>query len=301
LAINMSSLDAYRHKTRASALRHGAAAAASPHPYDLPVELVDPPTVPVLGVPLALTDYERVMDWIDARVRERVPSYVIAAAVHCVMVCQEDREMRDAVCSASLTLPDGQPLVWAMNALGHSLPSRVYGPELMARYCERAAKNGARMFLYGGRNQGALVQLALRLRQQYPGLRIVGGYAPPFRDPTEEENDAIAREIDSVGTDVVWVGIGVPKQEKWMAQMRERLHAPVMIGVGAAFDFHAGLVPQAPNWMQSLGLEWAFRLAHEPRRLWRRYARYNPRFVAGFARQYLRHRLAEAATPSRAP
>jgi N-acetylglucosaminyldiphosphoundecaprenol N-acetyl-beta-D-mannosaminyltransferase len=177
-----------------------------------------------------------------------------------------------------------------MNALGHDLPSRVYGPELMARHCERSARTGARLFLYGGRNQGALVQLALNLRTQYPGLKIVGGYAPPFRPLDPDEEAAIAGEINRSGADVVWVGIGVPKQEKWMAAMRDRLTTPLLVGVGAAFDFHAGLVPQAPEWMQRLGLEWVYRLTHEPKRLWRRYARYNPRFVAGFGRQWRAHR-----------
>jgi N-acetylglucosaminyldiphosphoundecaprenol N-acetyl-beta-D-mannosaminyltransferase len=208
------------------------------------------------------------------------------------MACAEDPELREAVLGSSLTVPDGQPLVWAMNALGHDLPSRVYGPELMARHCERAARTGARLFLYGGRNQGALVQLALNLRTQYPGLKIVGGYAPPFRPLDPDEEAAVAGEINRSGADVVWVGIGVPKQEKWMAAMRSRLDAPVLVGVGAAFDFHAGLTAQAPNWIQSLGLEWLFRLATEPRRLWKRYLRYNPRFVAGFLRQYLRHQRA---------
>jgi N-acetylglucosaminyldiphosphoundecaprenol N-acetyl-beta-D-mannosaminyltransferase len=257
---------------------------------------VEPPrTVPVLGIPLALTDYERTMDWIDAMVERRERGYVIAAAVHCVMVAQEDAELRDAVLNASLTLPDGQPLVWAMNALGHDLSSRVYGPELMGRYCERAARTGTRLFLYGGRNQGALVQLALNLRHRYPGIKIVGGYSPPYRDLDDEERAAVAGEINRSRPDVVWVGIGVPKQEKWMAQMRDVLDAPVLVGVGAAFDFHAGLVPQAPSWMQELGLEWAYRLAHEPRRLWRRYARYNPRFVAGFLRQWVRERVLRRA------
>jgi N-acetylglucosaminyldiphosphoundecaprenol N-acetyl-beta-D-mannosaminyltransferase len=177
-----------------------------------------------------------------------------------------------------------------MNALGHDLPSRVYGPDLMARYCERSALTGSRMFLYGGRNQGALVQLALNLRRRYPGVQIVGGYSPPFRALSEEEREAVVAEINHARPDVVWVGIGVPKQEKWMAEMQERLDAPVLVGVGAAFDFHAGLVPQAPSWMQSAGLEWLYRLLQEPRRLWRRYLTYNPRFVFGFARQYLRHR-----------
>jgi N-acetylglucosaminyldiphosphoundecaprenol N-acetyl-beta-D-mannosaminyltransferase len=249
-----------------------------------------PASIEVLGVPLALTDYERTMEWMDATVASGGRGYVCVAAVHTVMACQEDAELRAAVLGSDLTVPDGQPLVWAMNALGHDLPSRVYGPDLMARWCERAALTGARTFLYGGRNQGALVQLALNLRTRYPGLKIVGGYSPPHRPLTDEEEAFVVDEIDRSHADVVWVGIGVPKQEKWMAAMRGRLQAPVLVGVGAAFDFHAGLVAQAPNWMQSLGLEWAYRLSREPRRLWRRYVRYNPRFVTGFLRQLLRHR-----------
>jgi N-acetylglucosaminyldiphosphoundecaprenol N-acetyl-beta-D-mannosaminyltransferase len=251
---------------------------------------VPPASVEVLGVPLALTDYERTIEWMDATIATRQRGYICVAAVHTVMACQEDRELRDAVLGSDLTVPDGQPLVWAMNALGHDLSSRVYGPDLMARYCERAALTGARMFLYGGRNQGALVQLALNLRTRYPGLNIVGGYAPPFRPLTGEEEDFVLDEINRSQADVVWVGIGVPKQEKWMAAMRGRLRAPVLVGVGAAFDFHAGLVSQAPRWMQSMGLEWAYRLLQEPGRLWRRYLRYNPRFVFGFLRQWLAHR-----------
>jgi N-acetylglucosaminyldiphosphoundecaprenol N-acetyl-beta-D-mannosaminyltransferase len=258
-----------------------------------------PPTAEVLGVPLALTDYEHTMDWIDATIARRDKGYVCVAAVHTVMACKDDEELRDAVLDSSLTVPDGQPLVWAMNAMGHDLPQRVYGPELMARYCERSALTGARMFLYGGRNQGALVQLALNLRRRYPGVKIVGGYSPPFRQLSSEEEDAVVSEINRSKADIVWVGIGVPKQEKWMAAMRDRLDAPVLIGVGAAFDFHAGLVPQAPDWMQHSGLEWAYRLAHEPRRLWKRYARYNPLFVARFARQYGRHRRREPGLTAR--
>ena len=244
----------------------------------------------VLGTPLALGDYEGVMDWMDAVIASRERVSISAAAVHLVMVAREDPQTRDAL-TDTVALPDGQPLVWALRALGHPQATRIYGPDLMANYCERAAVNGTRMFLYGGRNQGALVQLVLTLRKRYPGLHIAGGYSPPFRPQTEEERDAIVEEINASRADVVWVGTGQPKQEKWMAEMRELLDAPILAGVGAAFDFHAGLVPQAPVWMQTGGLEWTFRLAHEPRRLWRRYARYNPRFVTGFARQYLRHRL----------
>ena len=271
---------------------------AAPEPLALahPARAVPAPQTPrvdeeaLLGVPLALTDYEQTLDWIDGMIAQDRRGYICVAAVHTVMASQEDPELRDAVAGADFTVPDGQPLVWAMNLLGHRLPSRVYGPELMERACARAARTGVRMYLYGGRNQGALVQLALNLRTRYPGLQIVGGYSPPFRDLSADEEDAVAAEINRSRADVVWVGIGVPKQEKWMARMRERLDAPVLVGVGAAFDFHAGLVPQAPDVMQRFGLEWLYRLLQEPRRLWRRYARYNPLFVLGFAKQYLRHR-----------
>lgn len=244
-----------------------------------------PPTIDVLGVRLAVTDYDQTLDWIDAMVAARLRGYICACYVTTVMASHEDPELRAALQNASLNVPDGQPLVWAINALGHSMTSRVYGPELMSRACARGVESGHRLYLYGGRNQGSLVQLALNLRQRHPGVKIVGGYSPPHRPLTEEERAAIADEINHARADVVWVGIGVPKQEKWMAQMRARLEAPVLVGVGAAFDFHAGLVPQAPDWVQECGLEWAYRLTKEPRRLWRRYLRYNPRFVAAFARQ----------------
>jgi N-acetylglucosaminyldiphosphoundecaprenol N-acetyl-beta-D-mannosaminyltransferase len=244
-----------------------------------------PPTVDVLGVQLALTDYDEMLGWIDAMVASRARGFLCACNVHTVMASREDTELRAALEAASINVPDGQPLVWAMNALGHSLPGRVYGPELMSRACERAVDLGHRFYLYGGRNQGALVQLALNLRHRFPGVKIVGGYSPPHRPLTAEEEAAIIDEINQSRADVVWAGIGVPKQEKWMARMRPSLQPPVLVGVGAAFDFHAGLVPQAPSWIQESGLEWAYRLAHEPRRLWKRYLRYNPMFVAAFAAQ----------------
>ncbi len=257
------------------------------------VEVAPPQAVDVLGVPLGLTDYEQTLDWIDAKVAQRSREYVCVCNVHAVMASAEDPELRRALLGSSLNLPDGQPLVWALHALGHPLDDRVYGPELMSRSCARSAVSGQRLYLYGGRNQGALVQLTLNLRQRYPGVKIVGGYSPPHRPLTIDERAAVVHGINASRADVVWVGIGVPKQEKWMAQLRGELEAPVLIGVGAAFDFHAGLVPQAPLWMQGFGLEWAYRLAHEPRRLWRRYTRYNPRFVRDFGRQLVAHRRQE--------
>jgi N-acetylglucosaminyldiphosphoundecaprenol N-acetyl-beta-D-mannosaminyltransferase len=255
-----------------------------------------PSTVEILDIPLALTDYERTIEFVDAVVRARHQGYICVCNVHAVMASGEDPALRAALLGSTLNVPDGQPLVWAINALGHSLGGRVYGPELMWRACAHAARTDQRFYLYGGRNQGALVQLALNLRKAHPGVRIVGGYSPPHRALTDEEQMAVIDEINRSRADVVWAGIGVPKQEKWMAQVRPFLDAPLLIGVGAAFDFHAGLVPQAPMWLQEAGLEWAYRLAHEPRRLWRRYMRYNPRFMAAFAGQLSAHRR---STPRR--
>jgi N-acetylglucosaminyldiphosphoundecaprenol N-acetyl-beta-D-mannosaminyltransferase len=268
---------------------------AQPAAGAAPVAPPTPEAVEVLGVPVALTTYDRTLDWIDGMVAAGEPGYICVAAVHTIMAFGEDPELRDAVLASSMTVPDGQPIVWALNALGHKLPDRVYGPTLMAKACERAARTGQRIFLYGGRNEGALVQLTLNLRRQYPGIRIVGGYSPPYRPLTDDEERQVIDMIDGAGADVVWVGIGVPKQEKWMQAMRPKLRAPVLVGVGAAFDFHAGLIPQAPAALQRFGLEWAFRLMQEPGRLWKRYAKYNPLFVLGFARQYARQRLGRSA------
>jgi N-acetylglucosaminyldiphosphoundecaprenol N-acetyl-beta-D-mannosaminyltransferase len=248
-----------------------------------------PPTAEILGIPLAISDYRQVMDWMEQTVAAGGHGYLTAAAVNLVMSAQEDRETLAAVLGATLAVPDGQPLVWALHALGHTRATRIYGPDLMARFCARAARAGIPMYLYGGRSPAALELLERRLCERFPGLRIVGGCSPPFRPLTAEEEDRAAAAINSSNAAVVWVGTGQPKQEKWMLKMRPRLSAPLLVGVGAAFDFHAGLLAQAPPWMQRNGLEWVYRLSREPRRLWRRYARYNPLFVLGFARQYARH------------
>jgi N-acetylglucosaminyldiphosphoundecaprenol N-acetyl-beta-D-mannosaminyltransferase len=236
-----------------------------------------------------------VLDWMEAMIASGERGYMTAAAVNLVMSAADDAQVRDAVLGATLAVPDGQPLVWALRALGHGGATRVYGPDLMAHFCARAAMAGIPMYLYGGRSVEALELLEQRLRERFEGIRIVGGFSPPFRELTSEEEARAIAEIDASGAAVVWVGTGQPKQERWMARMRPRLSAPLLVGVGAAFDFHAGLVPQAPRWMQRNGLEWSYRLAREPRRLWRRYARYNPRFIAGFARQYLRDRSGRRA------
>jgi N-acetylglucosaminyldiphosphoundecaprenol N-acetyl-beta-D-mannosaminyltransferase len=248
-----------------------------------------PPTAEVLGIPLAVSDYEHVLDWMWAVIRAGARACVTAAAVNLVMSAGEDCAARDAVLGATLAVPDGQPLVWALRALGNRSATRVYGPDLMAHACARAAVDGTPIFLYGGRTPQALAELQRRLRARFAGLHVAGAYWPPFRELSREEEHAVVEQINSSRAAIVWVGTGQPKQEKWMLRMRARLDAPLLVGVGAAFDFHAGLVPQAPPWMQRAGLEWSYRLAREPRRLWRRYARYNPLFLWAFARQYFRH------------
>jgi N-acetylglucosaminyldiphosphoundecaprenol N-acetyl-beta-D-mannosaminyltransferase len=231
------------------------------------------------------------MDVMDGMIGRRERGYVCAVAVHAVTVAQRDPEMRDALLRSTLTVPDGMPLVWAVNLLGESLPHRVYGPELMRRYTRRCAEKGHRIWLYGGRDQGSLAQLALNLRQDFPGIRIVGGYSPPFRNLETHEEEEVVQRINADRPDVLWVGTGVPRQEKWMARMRDRLEVPVMCAVGAAFDFHAGRISQAPPWMQDRGLEWTYRIAQEPRRLLPRYLYYNPAFLRRFSRQLMREKF----------
>ena len=253
----------------------------------LPLAAVPVRTRELADIPVAVTDYDEVMDTMDVLVASRERGYFCAAPVHALMVARNDPEMRDALLRSTMVMPDGMPLVWGVNLLGERLGDRVYGPELMFRYSRRCAELGHRVWLYGGRDQGSLAQLALNMHKANPGMRIVGGYSPPFRSLTTEEESALVEQINEARPDVLWVGIGVPKQEKWMARMRDRLEVPVMCGVGAAFDFHSGRISQAPSWMQERGLEWIYRIAQEPRRLLPRYLWFNPLFVAVLARQLL--------------
>lgn len=231
------------------------------------------------------------MDWMQATIAAQGRACLTAAAVNLVMSAYDDPVTRSAVIDMTLVVPDGQPLVWALRLLGNERATRVYGPDLMESFCARAARASIPIYLYGGRSPEALRLLESRLRERFDGLRIAGGFSPPYRELSAAERDEVALQINSSGAQVVWVGTGQPKQERWMHEMRSQLDAPLLVGVGAAFDFHAGIVSQAPAWMQRGGLEWAYRLSREPRRLWRRYATQNPRFMAAFARQYISSRL----------
>ncbi len=204
--------------------------------------------------------------------------YVCVSNVHTVMMSQDDRTFRLINNKASLAVPDGMPLVWATRLQGFQQEQRLYGPDLMLAVCENSVKTGRSHFFYGGA-EGVPEALAKVLMERFPGLKVAGYHSPPFRPLTPEEDEADVRMINDSGADIVWVGLGAPKQERWMAEHKDRVQAPVMIGVGAAFAFHTGQVRQAPHWMQNHGLEWLFRFYAEPRRLWRRYLFYNPRFL----------------------
>ncbi len=244
----------------------------------------------LLGTDLAVTDYEGALGLVESMIAAGEPGYLCHAAVSALMNARRDDAAARALAGSTLVLPDGMPVVWALRALGERIEDRVYGPDLMLAACERSLETGARHFLYGGRDRDATVALAAGLRERFPGLAIAGSWTPPHRPLSEAEEDEVAGLIDGAGSDIVWVGLGSPKQELWMERMRPRLRAPVLVGVGAAFDFHAGRVSQAPGWMQRRGLEWAYRLSREPRRLGPRYLRDNPAFVAAFARQWLAER-----------
>ncbi len=246
----------------------------------------------VLGVEFAVVDYEATMDAIDAIVETDGRGYVCPVPVHGLMLARRDPELAAALAGATLTVPDGMPVAWALRLLGERLHDRVYGPDLMLRHCERAARSGAPVWLYGGHDAETNRRLGEALTARFPALRIAGGWAPPHRPLTAAEDDDVAERINRDGPAVVWCGIGSPRQEKWLARMRPRLQAPILVSVGAAFDYVSGRVRQAPRWMQRGGLEWAWRTTRDPVRLIPRYLSANPRFVAAFARQYARERRA---------
>jgi N-acetylglucosaminyldiphosphoundecaprenol N-acetyl-beta-D-mannosaminyltransferase len=240
--------------------------------------------VDVLGVGISAIDPSDALGEVTRWVDEGLQHYVCVTGVHGVMESQRDPELVRIHNESGLTTPDGMPMVWAAHMAGAKNTERVYGPDLMLAVCERAAERGWGCFLYGATDD-VLEQLRSILCVRYPGLKIVGMHSPPFRPLTPEEDDAVVREINDSGAQIVWVGLSTPKQERWMASHIGRLDAPALFGVGAAFDMHAGNLRQAPRWMQRSGIEWLFRLISEPRRLWKRYAVNNPRFVLAIARR----------------
>jgi len=240
--------------------------------------------VNILGVavdPINMDDaINRIENWVETKSSQ----YVCVTPVHSVMDCQGDESLRKIFNNAGMVTPDGMPVVWICNWFGHKNTNRVYGPDLMLAICDRSQQTGYRHFFYGGA-EGVPQAMNQKLLNQFPEMQTAGMISPPFKTLSEAENTAIVDSINATQPDIIWVGLGSPKQERWMAANLHRLNASVIIGVGAAFDFHAGRIRQAPRWMQRSGLEWFFRLAMEPRRLWKRYLVGNSRFVFKFLTQ----------------
>jgi N-acetylglucosaminyldiphosphoundecaprenol N-acetyl-beta-D-mannosaminyltransferase len=235
---------------------------------------------------IRLADAVAIIDeWIHARRAD----YIVLTGAHGIVEMQSDAELLAINNRAGLTTPDGMPVVWLGRLRGHSQVEKVYAPDVMAATFDFGVPRNYRHFLYGG-DEGVADELARKLRQRYPGILIVGTYCPPFRPLEDREVETIAGLINDAAPDVVWVGIGCPKQERWMHRFRPLLRAPVLIGVGAGFDFLAGRKPLAPKWIQRSGFEWLYRTLSEPKRLWPRYARVVPRFISLAARDWLRSR-----------
>jgi N-acetylglucosaminyldiphosphoundecaprenol N-acetyl-beta-D-mannosaminyltransferase len=234
--------------------------------------------VNVLGVGLSAINLDLALAAIGDALLSRTKGYICVTGVHGVSEAQGDPGFRAILNGAFLNTPDGMPMVWMGRWQGHGQMARVYGPDLMLRVCEWTCSRGLTHFFYGG-GPGVAEELGRRLQERFPGLQVAGTYTPPFRPLTPAEEADLARRVGALKPDVFWVGLSTPKQETFMAGHWQSLEATLFLGVGAAFDFHAGRVRQAPRWMQRSGLEWFFRLVCEPRRLWKRYLKNNPLFV----------------------
>ena len=231
----------------------------------------------VIGVRVDSTSYSHatkmVLDW-AMRLESR---YICAANVHMLMEAYDSPKYSEIVNSADLVTPDGMPLVWVMHLKGQKDQQRVYGPTLMLHVLEAAVREAVPVGFYGSSPE-VLQSLLAKMQDRFPNLNVVYSFSPPFQEISQQENVEIIKHINASSVRILFIGLGCPKQEKWMAEHRGKINA-VMLGVGAAFDFHAGVKPQAPAWMQKIGLEWLYRLIAEPRRLWWRYLYHNPRFV----------------------
>ena len=232
----------------------------------------------VLGIGVSALNLSLATNAIEGWIRAGRREYVCVTGVHGIIESRRVTGVRAIHNTAGLVVPDGMPLVWLLRLAGHRNAGRVYGPDLMLQLLERSLSQKFTHFLYGA-TEATLSELQAKLTARFRGLHILGTFAPPFRTLTPAEDSKIVGVINRANPDIVWVGLSTPKQEIWMAEHRSRLNARVLLGVGAAFDIHAGRRRQAPSWMQHSGLEWLFRLCQEPRRLGRRYLYNNPRFI----------------------
>ena len=240
----------------------------------------------VIGIQIDILDWQTALARISDWSRQRESRYVCICNVHSIVTASTDPDFGRVVESADMATPDGAPVAWLMRKLGAKEQSRINGPDLMWKYCKLAAQNSESIFLYGG-TPATLEILQRRLEHEFPGLIIAGAESPPFRPLSQREDADVVERINSSNASTVWVSLGCPKQETWMAIHRGRINS-VMIGVGAAFDYHAGRIRRAPLWMQNNGLEWLYRVCSEPRRLWRRYLTTNTHFIILAAKQLIR-------------
>ncbi|MFM2340438.1 MAG: hypothetical protein RLZZ592_91 [Pseudomonadota bacterium] len=243
---------------------------------------------PVIGAPIDVLSWDQACERIGHWAAHRESRYVCICNVHSVVTARQEPGFHQVIAQADLATADGAPVAWMLRRLGHADQRRINGPDLMLRYFALAEQRQEPVFLYGNTPE-TLERLRQRLAQRLPGLRIAGMHSPPFRPLTPEEDQAVVDLINASGAPTVWVSLGCPKQERWMAEHRHRIRA-VMVGVGAAFDYHAGVLERAPAWMQNAGLEWLHRLAADPRRLGSRYLSTNTRFIALAAQQLLGRR-----------
>jgi N-acetylglucosaminyldiphosphoundecaprenol N-acetyl-beta-D-mannosaminyltransferase len=242
------------------------------------------PRVNLLGVQISAFDLPTAIIELSQVIDAGGRAYASTCPVYTLMQGHDRTDVRAALNSADWVTPDGVPVVWALRALGAPDVGRVYGPDLMLALSDLSAQRGYGQYYLGG-GEGVAEALGREMQRRFPGLPVTGTLCPPFHTLTAAEEDELVRAVNASDADIVWVGLGSPKQDLWMQRFRPRLTAPLLIGVGAAFDFFTGRQKQAPRWMQRSGLEWAFRLAHEPRRLWRRYLIYNPKFLFQLALQ----------------
>ena len=239
----------------------------------------------VLGAPIDVVNWQQAIERIFNWAKSRESKYVCACNVHVVVTAKSDPKLSEAIAHADLATPDGMPIAWSIRRAGYTGQRRINGPDLMLQTCVRASQEGVSVFLLGS-SQSILEDLRKKLLADCHGLKIAGHHSPPFRPLSDAEDLSIASSINESGAGIVFVGLGCPKQELWMQRQRGKIHA-VMIGVGAAFDYHAGTLKRAPVWMQGIGMEWLYRLMMEPRRLWRRYLVTNSIFIAATAAQLM--------------
>ena len=240
-------------------------------------------TLPVIGLPLACTDYAGAVDWILRKAAERNTAFAVEAAnTHVAALARSDEAFGATMRRFDLIVPDGVPLIWSLNAAlppAERLKDRVYGPTLMLETLKATdGRPEFRHFLFGGK-ESTLINLKSVFAERFPGVSIAGAYSPPFGEWPDDEFDRICTKIRESGANLIWVGLGCPKQEHWIARHKDRLPPGVYFGIGAAFAFHAGEVSQAPALLQKIGMEWAYRIAAEPRRLFKRYFTYNSLFL----------------------